>query len=107
MLGEGIVTEGPSAGSPSQDAMQNRVFPRNHHGIRAPSNALTQTVCACGFVGLGEGYGVCACGLSFPDTEGAPKGKEFRLALPLYPVIKKRMGIYYLGVCVFHMVQLN
>ncbi|SRR6266702_424235 len=47
--------EGLSAGRPSQDAMQIRVVPQNHHGIRAPFNTSTQTVCACGYVGLGEG----------------------------------------------------
>ncbi|KAH9030441.1 hypothetical protein EDB85DRAFT_1891602 [Lactarius pseudohatsudake] len=39
---------------PSQDAVQNGVSPRNHHGIRAPSNVSTQTVSAYESVGPGE-----------------------------------------------------
>ncbi|KAH9027566.1 hypothetical protein EDB84DRAFT_1439828 [Lactarius hengduanensis] len=39
---------------PSQDAVQNGVSPRNHHGIRAPSNVPIQRVSAYGPVGPGE-----------------------------------------------------
>ena len=81
--------------------MQNRALqdPQNHYvawlgsgsGVSECSNALTQTVCVCGSVGLlgGEGqYGVVrVSGLSFPDTEGAPneKNRYFQLCTPLYP----------------------